>query len=317
MGCKSIGGAILTVDAALAGSSRLVILGPTASGKSSLAMAMARELGAEILSVDSMQVYRGMDIGTAKPTVADRALVPHHGIDLAAANESFTVAKFVEMAEQTITDTDRRNVGLILTGGTPLYYKALFEGLFEGPPADPELRERLYAMSADLLHQKLAEVDPISATRLHRNDTRRIVRALEVYELTAKPISAWQTDWPAGKHKHTARWFGLAWEKDAINRRINGRVKQMIEAGWLEETARLLDAGGFSPTSGEATGYRMLASHLAGQISLTDAIEQIKITSRQLARRQMKWFRRFPNVTWLDGSQPIEQLRDKVLRGGL
>ena len=145
------------------------------------------------------------------------------------------------------------------------------------------------------------------------NDTRRVVRALEVFELTGRPISSCQTDWGSDAPKHAAKWFGLAWEKDAINRRINARVKRMIEAGWLDETRDLLAKGDFSPTAGEATGYRQLALHLAGRITLTDAIERIKIDSRQLARRQIKWFRRFQQVRWLDGTQAVENLQSQLL----
>jgi tRNA dimethylallyltransferase len=295
--------------------SLLVIVGATASGKSALAMELARGNGGAILSVDSMQVYRGMDIGTAKPTAAERAVVPHLLIDLVPPNELFTVARFVALADAAITDARQAGRPLVATGGTPLYYKALFEGLFEGPPADVELRERLRSQPTDALHARLSQVDPVAAARIHRNDARRTIRALEVYELTGRPISSFQTDWSgdATSHRHAARWFGLSWEKDALNRRINARVKQMIDAGWVEETRQLLQTfGELSQTAAEATGYRELIDHIQGKTSLTDAIEQIKIATRQLARRQMKWFRRFPNVTWLDGEQPLEQLIEQV-----
>ena len=292
-----------------------MILGPTASGKSDLAMAVAAAIGGEILSVDSMQVYRAMDIGTAKPIAAERTAVVHHGLDLCDHTESFTVARFVEMAERTIADCEARRVPLILTGGTPLYYKSLFEGLFEGPPADEAVRQRLYAEPADVLHRRLMEVDPLTAARLHVNDSRRVVRALEVFELTGRPISDWQTDWGGDVPKHAAAWFGLAWEKEAINRRINARAKQMIDAGWLDETRTLLKAGEFSPTAGEATGYRQLSLHIAGKVSLTDAVERIKIDTRQLARRQMKWFRRFGQVKWLDGTRSVEDLKTQLVAG--
>lgn len=289
----------------------LVILGPTASGKSDVAMAVARAVGGQILSADSMQVYRGMDVGTAKPTAVERAEVPHHGIDLVEPDETFTVAKFVELADATIAAT---TAPLITTGGTPLYYKALFEGLFEGPPADPAVRERLLQLPGDALHARLASVDPPAAARIHANDTRRVVRALEVFELTGKPISSFQTEWTDPEPRHAAVWVGLSWDKEALNRRINARVKAMVAAGWVDETRRLLDRhGALSPTAGEATGYRELIDHLRGRCSLADAVEQIKIGTRQLARRQMKWFRRFPNVTWLAGDQPVDRLRDQVL----
>jgi tRNA dimethylallyltransferase len=279
-----------------------VILGPTASGKSDLAMAVARRTGAEILSVDSMQVYRGMDVGTAKPTSAERAEVRHHLIDVVEPNEEFTVARFVETADAVIADAARRERPLIATGGTPLYYKALFEGLFDGPPADAAVRERLAGQGGEALHRRLSAVDPEAAARIHANDKRRLIRALEVYELTGRPITSFQTDWAAPKFRHAAVWVGLNWDKDVLNRRINARVKAMITAGWVDETRALLArCGSLSKTAAEATGYADLSAHLEGKVRLEDAVEQIKIGTRQLARKQMKWFRRWGQVTWLAG----------------
>jgi tRNA dimethylallyltransferase len=292
----------------------LVILGPTASGKSTLALEIASRIGTEILSVDSMQVYRGMDVGAAKPTRQEQATVRHHLIDVVDAREPYAVARFVESADEVIRDCAARRVPLIATGGTPLYYKALFEGLFEGPPADEELRAKLRATSLDELHARLTQVDPPAAARIHRNDEKRIVRALEVFELTGRPITSFQTDWGVARHRHDATWVGLAWDKDALNRRINARVRQMIGAGWLGETRHLLsEYGDLSPTAAEATGYRELILHLQGKLSLDEAVEQIKIATRQLSRRQVKWFRRFPNVTWLNGDQPLEMLVEQTL----
>ena len=287
----------------------LAILGPTASGKSELALAIAQRAGAEILSVDSMQIYRSMDIGTAKPTPEQRRQVVHHGLDLVEPTESFTVARFVEMADAVIADAGKRGVRLIATGGTPLYYKALFEGLFAGPSADSAVRDRLRSLPNEELHRRLAAVDPQAAQRIHLRDAKRLIRALEVHELTGQPISQLQSQWQSAAPRHPAVWVGLAWDRQILNRRINARVKSMIESGWLEE-ARLLLArhGRLSPTAAEATGYHELFNHLAGYTTLEDAIEQIKIATRQLARRQMKWFRRFPGVTWLDGGQPCEKI---------
>jgi tRNA dimethylallyltransferase len=283
----------------------LVILGPTASGKSALAEAVAAAVGGEILSVDSMQVYRGMDVGTAKPTPAERARVRYHGIDLVDPDQTFTTARFVAGADATIAAA---TAPLVATGGTPLYYKALFEGLFDGPPADPTVRQRLQAEPADALHRRLSQVDPTAAARIHANDLKRVVRALEVFELTGRPISSFQTDWADPQPRHPAKWFGLAWDKDVLNRRINARVKTMLAAGWIDEVRGLLDRfGDLSPTAGEATGYRELIDHLRGRRSLDDAAEAIKIATRQLARRQMKWFRRFPQVTWLPGDRPLAE----------
>lgn len=276
-------------------------------------MGLARRIRGEILSVDSMQVYRGMDIGTAKPAPRERAGVKHHLIDVVGPTEDFTVARFVERADAVIADATARGVPLIATGGTPLYYKALFEGLFEGPGADASIRARLTAEPADVLHARLSRVDPAAAARIHANDRKRLVRALEVHELTHQPISSFQTDWQSGRLRHDANWFGLLWEKDALNRRINARVKQMIESGWLDESRRLIDRHGkLSKTASEATGYAELIQHIRGEKSLEDAIEQIKIATRQLARRQMKWFRRFRQVEWLPGAQPADALAEQI-----
>lgn len=293
----------------------LVILGPTASGKSALAMELARQVGAELMSVDSMQVYRHMDIGTAKPTREDRERVKHHLIDLADPNEVFTVARFVELAEDVICDAARRQAPLIATGGTPLYYKALFEGLFDGPPADEQVRRRLRSLPSDELARRLAAADPQAAARIHRNDTKRMVRALEVLELTGKPISSFQIEWNAGQLRHPAVWIGLDWDRETLNRRINARVKTMVVGGWAEETRRLLNRfGALSATAAEATGYREMIDVIVGRLTLDEAVEQIKIATRQLARRQMKWFRRWPQVRWLSGGQSIAALTEEATR---
>ena len=292
----------------------LVILGPTASGKTDAALAVARAVGAEILSVDSMQVYRGMDVGTAKPSPDERREIRHHLIDVAEPTEPFTVARFIETADAAIVDAAARGVPLAATGGTPLYYKALFEGLFEGPGADEAVRARLRALPDEDLARRLAQVDPDAAARIHPNDQKRLVRALEVYELTGKPISSFQTAWLAREWRHRAAWVGLDWDREALNRRINARVKAMIAAGWVEEVRRLLATyGALSRTAAEATGYRELIDHLAGKLSLEDAVEQIKIATRQLARRQMKWFRRFREVKWVKGDQPAEAIAVEAL----
>jgi tRNA dimethylallyltransferase len=293
----------------------LVILGPTASGKSDVAMAVARKAGAQILSVDSMQVYRGMDVGTAKPGAAERAEVVHHLVDVVEPSEAFTVARFVELADAVVAGAARRDVPLVATGGTPLYYKALFEGLFEGPSGDADLRSRLRALPGDELYRRVSKADPAAAARIHPNDHKRLVRALEVYELTGKPISSLQTHWTSDERRHRAVWVGLDWDRDALNRRINARVKAMLAAGWVEEVRRLLETyPSLSHTAAEATGYRELIDHVRGMISLDEATEQIKIATRQLARRQTKWFRRFRDVTWLKGEPARETIADEALR---
>jgi tRNA dimethylallyltransferase len=229
-------------------------------------------------------------------------------------NEVFTVARFVERADAVIDDARARKASLFATGGTPLYYKALFDGLFEGPSADPATRARLNQQPLDELHARLAQVDPSAAARIHANDRKRLVRALEVFELTGRPISSFQNEWSRAGRRHDAIWFGLSWDKDELNRRINARVKRMMESGWVEETRALLGRyGALSKTASEATGYAELIAHVHGRISLDEAVEQIKIATRQLARRQMKWFRRFPDVLWLAGDQPPEVLCDQIV----
>ena len=291
-----------------------VILGPTASGKSALAHAVAREVGGEVLAVDSMTVYRGMDLGTAKPTPAERAEVVYHGLDLVDPNESFTVARWLEAAEAIIADAAARGVPLILCGGTPLYYQSLFHGLFDGPPADAAFRQSLDPLTGDQLRAKLAQVDPATAERLHANNRRRLVRALEVHHATGRPISAQQTQWDARPRFESMR-FGLRRDRPDLNRRINARTKQMIAAGWLAEVRGLLDRyGELSDTARDAAGYRLLIDVIRGRLSPDDAAEQIKIKTRQLAKRQMTWFRRFEGVTWLPGGEALQDNVEAVLR---
>jgi tRNA dimethylallyltransferase len=293
----------------------IAIVGPTASGKSALAMEIAPRIGGEILSVDSMQVYRGMNIGTAKPSADEQRAVRHHLIDLVDPTEVFTVARFVELADEAIADARRRDVPLIAVGGTPLYYKALFQGMFEGPGADDEIRQRLRDTPSEELHRRLSKVDPPAAQRIHSNDHRRLIRALEVYELTGKPISSFQTDWESPKPRHDATWIGLSWEKEALNQRINARTRAMMSAGWLDETRGLLARyGTLSKTASEATGYHELIEHIDGRMDLDEAVEQIKIATRQLARRQMKWLRRFPGVRWLQGDRPLDELARETMQ---
>jgi tRNA dimethylallyltransferase len=287
----------------------LAIIGATGSGKSTLAIAIARKMKAEILTVDSMQIYQGMDIGTAKPSLLEQHEIPHHLINWLRPDEPFSAARFVELADKTILEAHERSVPLIATGGTPLYFKSLFDGLFHGPSADEDLRRRLREIPPEDLHARLKAADPAAAERIHPGDTRRMIRALEVFEITGSPISSLQQQWER-EHppRHQVIWVGLSWDREALNRRINARVKDMIAAGWLEEIESLLRLYPIlSYTAQEATGYAELIQHVQGQLSLDDAVEHIKMATRQLARRQMKWFRRFPNVHWLPGDAAVEE----------
>ena len=299
----------------------IALPGPTASGKSALALSIARCLRAEILCVDSMTLYQHMSIGTAKPSPSDRAEVPHHALDLVPPTEEYTVARFVDLADGVIASCRARNVPLIAVGGTPLYFMSLFKGLFQGPPANPDLRASLSALPPPELHARLSSVDPPTAQRLHPNDTRRTIRALEVQILTGKPISEHQTEWNNNPlaTRHPALWFTPDWPKDDLNKRINARARQMLAAGWLDEARHLQSLTTppnppLSKTALAATGYLELLSHLSGHQSLDTALEHIKIQTRQLARVQTKWFRRWPQLHTLPGHLPSEENAQTVLR---
>ena len=286
----------------------ITILGCTASGKGTLARALASEVGGEIISVDSMKVYRGMDIGTAKPTAELRAAIPHHLIDVADPWESFSAARFVELADHAVAEIHRRNRPAIAVGGTVLYFKCFYAGMFAGPSADPALRAEIRARAEreglDTLHAELARVDPEAATRIHRNDLRRIERALEVYHFTGRPISELQQQWN-GESIRRPEWdwrlIGLRRDKRAAARRINERVRRMLAAGLIEEARRIWsDPRGVSDQAHRAVGYAELFDHFAGEINLEEAVERIKISSRRLAKQQRTWLRRLGGVKWID-----------------
>jgi len=294
----------------------LAIIGATGSGKSALALAVARQAKAEILSVDSMQIYQGMNIGTAKPSRAEQREIRHHLLDWVRPDETFSVARFVDLAGSIIAESRARDTPLIAVGGTPLYFKSLFHGLFDGPKADAAVRRQLAELTGEQLHEKLREVDPAAAERIHPSDRKRLVRALEVFQLSGRPISSFQNQWSSNAPQNfPAVWVGLRWETAALNRRINARVKEMLASGWVDEVRSLMGQyAEWSDTAGQATGYQILRQHIAGKITLEDAAEQIKIATRQLARRQMKWFRRFPEVQWLEGDRALEQNAQETMR---
>ncbi|MCE2883585.1 MAG: tRNA (adenosine(37)-N6)-dimethylallyltransferase MiaA [Planctomycetaceae bacterium] len=281
----------------------LVILGPTAGGKSDLAMELARRLGGELVSADSMQVYRGMDIGTAKPTAAERAEIPHHGLDLVdASEEGFTVARWLAIADRAVDEILARGRTPIVVGGTNLYIRAFLEGLDEAPPADSAFRASLEALSNEELHARLAASDAPAAARLHPNDRRRITRALEIAHTTGDSASARRTAWDdAGVTPRRDDLFTviLDWPVEAINRRINARVRRMFEVGFVDEVAGLLAHGGLCAQARAACGYEELV-HALGDGSrpprtrdLEDAAESTKIRSRRLAKQQRTWMKRF------------------------
>ncbi len=312
-----------------------VIVGPTAGGKSALAVALAHRLAsrnhpAEILSADAYQVYRHMDIGTAKPTLTEREGIPHHLIDIVEPTERFTLHDWLSRAEAQIEDCRRRNVTPIVVGGTHLYIKSLLEGLFEGPAADESLRAELRALGPAALRAELERIDPQAASRIHPNDERRTIRAIEVFRLTGTPISAHQKQWDQPDDASTSRvrpdalLIGLDWPTELINPRINARVKDMISRGLVEEVRALhfpSDHPGtslFGPTAREALGYKQLIAWLdrthantspidqrRAATLLDDTIEEIKIETRRFAKNQRTWLRRLrttPRSIWLDAS---------------
>jgi len=283
------------------------IIGCTASGKGSLGRELARRLGGQIVSVDSMKIYRRMDIGTAKPSPAIRAEIPHHCIDIVEPSESFSVAQFVQHADRAIGEIASAGAVALAVGGTSLYIKALSEGLFEGPSADEQTRRNLRARAAaeglSALHAELAAIDAEAAARIHPNDERRIVRALEVYHATGTPITALQRQWDSGQRRYEAVFIGLRRDKADQGRRINLRAKMMLDAGLADEVAALLaEPGGLSGQAAQAVGYAELIDYIKGLCSLDEAFEQIKINTRRLAKKQRTWHRRFAGVTWFDAA---------------
>ena len=279
----------------------VVIVGPTASGKSRLALDLARAVGGEIVSADSQQVYRGMDIGTGKVSAAERALVAHHLIDVCNPDQEMTAARFAEMADEAIAGAALRGAPVVVAGGTGLYVRALLFGLFAGPPADPALRSRLRAEGLPALWQRLAAADPASAARIDRNDEKRIIRALEVLELTGEPMSLHQErhDHRRVAPRYPARLVGLDPPRAELYRRIDARVDQMMAAGLIDEVRRLR-AAGYGPElrSQAAIGYAELHRHLDGVLPLGESVRLIQRNSRHYARRQLSWYRGDPTVTW-------------------
>jgi tRNA dimethylallyltransferase len=278
-----------------------VVTGVTGCGKSEFAMRLAEKHQGEIISMDSMTVYRGMDIGTAKPSVEDRRRVPHHLIDELDPWESANVAWWLGRAFQSCREIQQRGKQIIFVGGTPLYLKALLYGLFEGPPADAALRARLEdegrRYGTSILHRRLQQVDPVSACRIHPNDLRRLVRALEVWEITKRPLSSWQNEWRPEQKSPMLRCWWLDRPREELDRRINERVDRMIQAGWVHEVRRLLQLPRpMSREASQALGYAEIRAVVQGKLDLASAREIIQRKSRQFARRQLTWFRSLPNL---------------------
>jgi tRNA dimethylallyltransferase len=277
----------------------LLLTGPTAVGKSELALLLAEKVGGEIVSVDSMQVYRGLDIGTAKPSLEERARVPHHLIDIIGLAESFDAAQFVKLAAQSVTEIHARGHVPILCGGTGLYFKALLEGLGGAPPRDNTVRAQLEATPLPELLSELANRDPVAFEKIDRKNPRRVVRALEVIRLTGKPFSAQRANWSHAS-RLTPHGLGLSRSPGDLWKRIDARVDEMFRQGLVAETEALLNCGlEQNQTAMQALGYRQVVEHLRGKRSLAETIDLVKIRTRQFAKRQMTWFRRQLALQWI------------------
>ncbi len=279
----------------------LVIVGPTASGKSSLALGLAASLGAgaaEIVSADAMAVYRTMDVGTAKPTLDEQALVPHHLVDVVEPTDDYAVSRFADEVVEVLADIEGRKVTPILVGGTGLYVRAVVDG-FEIPPQFPEVVAELETdPDTEALWMRLRDLDPAAAAKMQPNNRRRVVRALEVTLGSGQPFS---TFGPGVDRYGPTRFVqvGLEIERDEMDRRIDARFDQQMAAGFLDEVERVRSAG-WSKTAAQALGYKELAAHLDGECTLDEALDEAKRRTRRFARRQQRWFRRDPRITWFD-----------------
>lgn len=273
------------------------LVGPTATGKTQIAVAVAERLGMQIVCCDSMTIYRGMDIGTAKPGPDARERVAHHLLDIADPGERFTVARFQAQARAVMGDIERP----LLVGGSGLYYQAVVDDL-EIPPTDPDVRARLEAQQLDALAARLRDADPEALAFVDLANKRRVVRALEVIELTGERFSVLRPNW--GSHPGAVRAAGLDLERDVMAERIRARASAMLEAGLLAETGRLLDAGFRDAlTAGQAIGYAQAIELLEGRSTPEGFVDAVTTATLRLARRQRAWFRRDPRITWFDASR--------------
>lgn len=291
----------------------IYIAGPTATGKSAIALALAEQIGGEIISVDSMQAYRGLDIGTAKPTAEERARVPHHLIDVCDLRESFDAAQFVRLAETAVSEIQARARTPIFCGGTGLYFRAWLEGLGDAPAADETLRAELVATPLEQLLAELKQFDPETFDQIDRQNPRRVIRAVEVIRLTGKKFSEQRVDWKnQSPNPELPTIFCFTRPADDLHRRINTRVDEMFEHGLVEETRLLLQRGlAENKFAMQAIGYRQVVEHLRGERSLAETIELVKSRTRKFAKRQLTWFRAQANIRWMElppGETPAQTL---------
>ncbi len=286
---------------------RIVLVGTTASGKSEVALPIAIGVGGEIVGADSRQIYRGLSIGTAAPSLPDRARVPHHFIGFLDPSETYSAGRFAREARGVLADLGARGRAALIVGSSGLYLRALLEGLFEGPERDSAVRARLHDRlrreGLEVLRAELARIDPEALAGILPGDAVRVIRALEVHELTGRPISVLRRE--RTRAPIPGQWFGLRWPRAILHARIEERIRAQMAEGFLEEARRLLDRGLPPDAPGPQTlGYAQMLEHLRGRLSLPEAIRQIALRTRQLAKRQETWFRRVSRITWLDLEDP-------------
>jgi tRNA dimethylallyltransferase len=301
----------------------IFLAGPTAVGKSEIALNLASRVGGEIISVDSMQVYRGLDIGTAKPTSAERARIAHHLIDVAELSEGFDAAKFVWLASEVAAEIRSRGRVPVFCGGTGLYFRAYLQGLGEAPPPDAALRATLDASPLSELLRELELRDPMTFAIIDRKNPRRVIRAVEVIRLTGRPFSEQRSKWNNSlpKTESAPRIFAFTRGSADLHSRISARVDTMFLLGLVDEVRRLLTRGlEKNPTAMQAIGYRQVVEHLRGERGLAETIELIKARTRQFSKRQMTWFRSQPNTVWIElntatnRDQIVDQILSRAIR---
>ena len=295
----------------------LFIAGPTAVGKSEIALRLAEQRDGELISTDSMQVYRGLDIGTAKPTPAERARIPHHLLDVCDLSDPFDAAQFVRRARQAVAEIQSRGRVPIFCGGTGLYFKAFVSGLGEAPATDSALRAALEAAPFESLLHELRERDPAAYEKIDKQNPRRVIRAVEVIRLTGRKFSEQRAEWktPAALPIEKNSYCFTRPPAD-LHARINARVDAMFSRGLVEETRALLERGlALNPTALQAIGYRQVAEYLRGEHSLEETVELVKIRTRQFAKRQLTWFRRHGNMKWIElkTGEPLEDIVKRLI----
>jgi len=297
----------------------LGIVGPTAVGKSEVALALARKLPAEIISVDSMQVYREMDIGTGKPSLEIRQAIPHHGLDLVEPEERFNVGRYVDQVGPVVKQLLADGKIPILVGGSGLYLRGLLDGVCDAPPENSGVRSALTdwakTTSPERVHARLQAVDPLAADRIHPNNLKRVVRALEVYEVSGQPISEWQQETQPPFAGYPLQLWGLQADSAWLQQRIEARVDAWMVSGWLQEAERLHHRV-LSVTAREALGYRELFNLLDGSLSYEAAIAQIKLKTCQYAKRQRTWFRKESRIQWIPAEENSAEQIAEIVKAG-